>query len=532
MTNLRGYSLFGPQTVTDAMSPLMLAHDIIVQQLNGILVFKYRGDTGVVTIDNEEVLSAHAEGGEVVRPFSMVDSTDLNFPSEVNVNFIEGENDYQEGSVRERNLFAPVENVKRIRLPLVMEELDARKIAFRELWTEWTNRQTVKLALPPSFLDLVENDKLVIPYDGKTIRILIRQIERGRNGVLLVEGVIESEQSRDWSNAVSQGPGTTPYDLPNWVDVDFWLIDLAPLGDGHVQVSGFYIAGCATDFAAHWDGIRLYSSADDVTYGQVEGIEAESVLGKLISPNDTLGDGPFGVWDKTNTIDVELFHGSLSSKTELEVLNGANTAIVGTEIIGFQTATLISGQQYTLSNLLRGLRGTEAAIPNHVAKEGFALLNVGTFKFVEWSLESNKEYYWKGVPVGAQLSDVTAFQAAYKGNNLKCFAPVHIKGERDVSNNLTIKWVRRTRYRHSIFSLYPTPWDESWMRWYIDIYEDDTKVNLLRTVGLTGGIDPFSHYYTATQQAADGITPGDLVYVEIFQVGARVGRGKPGAEMI
>lgn len=55
----------------------------------------------------------------------------------------------------------------------------------------------------------------------------------------------------------------------------------------------------------------------------------------------------------------------------------------------------------------------------------------------------------------------------------------------------------------------------------IDVCDNDTFATVLRTIiGTSEGIE-----YTAAQQVADGLTPGDPVFVKAYQISAIVGRG-------
>ena len=64
-----------------------------------------------------------------------------------------------------------------------------------------------------------------------------------------------------------------------------------------------------------------------------------------------------------------MLNGSLSSVTELAVLNGENYFAYGDhgrwEVIGVQNCTLVSGASYTLYDMLRGRAGTEWAMGLH-----------------------------------------------------------------------------------------------------------------------------------------------------------------------
>jgi hypothetical protein len=69
--------------------------------------------------------------------------------------------------------------------------------------------------------------------------------------------------------------------------------------------------------------------------------------------------------------------GELFNASALEVLNNANAAVLGDEIIQFRTATLLlaNSRRYRLSGLLRGRRGTEWAVDTHTAHDRFVMIN-------------------------------------------------------------------------------------------------------------------------------------------------------------
>src|SRR5690606_8687256 len=79
--------------------------------------------------------------------------------------------------------------------------------------------------------------------------------------------------------------------------------------------------------------------------------------------------------------DIVIFNNEdLYSATEANVLNGSNAALLGDddrwEVIQWKTATLTDSTSniYRLSGLLRGRRGTDWAIDEHVIGDRFILL--------------------------------------------------------------------------------------------------------------------------------------------------------------
>lgn len=64
----------------------------------------------------------------------------------------------------------------------------------------------------------------------------------------------------------------------------------------------------------------------------------------------------------------------------MALVHGANLAIVGGELIQFGVSDPIGFGRFRLSRLLRGRRGTERAMENHVAGEAFAIIDPRTLQ--------------------------------------------------------------------------------------------------------------------------------------------------------
>ena len=112
-----------------------------------------------------------------------------------------------------------------------------------------------------------------------------------------------------------------------------------------------------------------------------------------------------------------------------------------------------------------------------------------------------------------------------EGESLKPFSPVNIEGERDGSDNLTITWLRRGRIGQELPSGADIPLSEESEAYEVDILDDAVSPHtVLRTIEVTSE----SASYTAAEQTADGLTPGDAVTVRVYQISASVGRGHYG----
>lgn len=224
------------------------------------------------------------------------------------------------------------------------------------------------------------------------------------------------------------------------------FVDAPPLPTDTVPDQGLLRLGVAPD-GADWNGAAIYRSDDGGedggnTFNLLAGLEGAATFGVIITD---LAAGITETWDQVNQLEVVLSSGSLASVSELAVLNGANAALIGDELVQFQNAELIGERTYRLSRLLRGRQGTEWAVGSHTAGDRFILLSPALYTTAIANNLIGRELFYKAVSVGNSLGNTDEITFTYTGRSLKPFAPVHVTGLRDSSGNLTINWLRRSR---------------------------------------------------------------------------------------
>jgi hypothetical protein len=286
--------------------------------------------------------------------------------------------------------------------------------------------------------------------------------------------------------------------------------------------AGFYAAACASDPTATWRGAILYVSVDDgANFRTLATIASESTMG---ATTNALGNFLSGnIPDELNSVNVRLSNGSLSSTDANGLLAGTNAAVIGDEIVWFRDATLQADGSYTLRGFLRGRRGSEYAMAAHSAGERFILVNASTMvRIPQETADIGIERLYKGVSSGRSLASTTAQAFTNLGVGLMPYAPVHLGGGRDGSNNVTLTWVRRSRIDGGWRNNVDVPLGESSESYVVEIYSDNTYATVLRTIE---GITSQTTTYTAAQQTSDGLTPGDPVFFKVYQLSATVGRG-------
>jgi len=294
------------------------------------------------------------------------------------------------------------------------------------------------------------------------------------------------------------------------------VIDVAPLQSAHIESPGFYYAVGRTDTRLEYRGFSVFISQDEgVSYERFVDSNKESDIG---STDTILADGTIDGWDLVNTVDVTMFGGTLSSVAQESVLFEQNIALIGTEVIGFADVEVIGEGQYRLSTLLRGLRNTDQVTGDHIVVEQFVPLSVENVSFAEVSPNLiGSALKFKIVPEGAAVEDANEVDVVLIDGTRRCFAPVDVQKELDGFNNADFTWERRTR--DLIDDYGDIPLLESPERYEIDFFDG---VTIVRTQGVEGAQ---TMEYTSSNQSADGLTPGNPIKLELFQLNKEGVRG-------
>ena len=177
------------------------------------------------------------------------------------------------------------------------------------------------------------------------------------------------------------------------------------------------------------NGWYIYRSYDDVTYelAGTTGIDSVASANAHGTTDTTLPSHKAVVWKYDQTLRVTLDANlAIESGTELEFFNNKKLAKIGDEIIGYKTATLISGTTYELRELIRGLFNTEPVA--HAIGEEFFTLDVD-FNYAFTKEDIGRTIYFKMLTFAGdtiqQLADVTGIAYTIQGEYLRP-APVSL----------------------------------------------------------------------------------------------------------
>lgn len=530
---------------------------------------------------NPKQLAASEYGQSRGSNFTQTRIQDLELPTEVSVTYFDPSLNYAEGMQYSRKSTSDKRNAQVLNLPIVLTPTEALTIADRLLYLSWTRRSSYKFSLSLRYSLLEPGDTIAVPFHGTGEIVQISKINIGANLLLEIEAsayessvyshssIVEaaSTQTINPNNntyqlsqrnltAITQVKnGSTTYtpgvdytfDLVNGTvtpvdggsilpgaaltisytqdevsppfsqviaagDTTLRVLDVPLIADSDVD-SGLYLAA---DGGENWHDCTVYVSRNGgSSYDLALVLITKSTFG---SCNTTLAASQNSGIDNINSLSVTIRSGELESVSLTDLNNGDNIALVGNEIIRFQTATLAGERTYTLSNLLRGCRGTEWAQSTHTAGESFYLLS-DYLERVEGSVSDvGTSLLFKAVTAGQSLDEVSPTAITVAGNSLKPYSPVNPTATKDPLGNITISWTRRDRKAGLRTDYANLPMSEVSEKYEIDVYSGST---IVRTLFCSAP----NYIYTAENQMVDFGRITSTIVIKIYQISGVVGRG-------
>ena len=510
-----GYYITSLTSFRDAVQPLEVTYLFDTLESQGLIKTQSRAlAANVATVTLDEVIETSP--GEPRFTNLRIQETDI--PHRAKGTFSDPDNDYQNFSVESVKISTASDRVASVSGPLVLRRGLAQELVSKLLYEQWSSREKLTFALPPSLLKVEVGDIVTLTTDVRSIQTRATHLRLGE--ALVLEGlhydrtVYEAIPATDVRRAIAVGV-VRSRPVAAFLDL--------PLFNGSSDEFVGYFGAYTNPFSS----IVLYRSSDDLTYTLNIVLQANTTMGAL---STALYSGVTSRYDRANKFRVIMFDSDveLSSVSDLELLAGANKAALYNadlglwEIIQFRDVSLISSGTYELSHLLRGQYGTEDAIGDPIPIGSvFVLLDDSIFA-VDMTIDDiDLSYYWKYGPSDRDISDVTYGEEthAYTGRGLKPFSPIHVKGSFS-GTEFTITWIRRTRKGGDNWNLVEVPLSEDSESYEVDILDGATVVRTLSS-------STTSVTYTAEQQVTDFGSIQSSYTVDVYQLSATVGRGTP-----
>lgn len=211
--------------------------------------------------------------------------------------------------------------------------------------------------------------------------------------------------------------------------------------DGTGSSTQKQIFAAASSTGNGWTGAALFA-AENGALSPVGNIgRKRATCGSLTSP---LAPGQSFLFDRGGYCEVNLLSDdfALLNASMSGLANGANRALVGSEIIQFATAERIEGSQWRISGLLRGRGGTEAcALKGHPSGAPFVLLDGRPLAIEPSTLGTATDL----AATGLADSDPVVSPIRNAGSTLRPLQPVHPKINWQPDGAIELAWKRRSR---------------------------------------------------------------------------------------
>lgn len=502
-----GQIMAPPYTARAAIEALQAAHGFDLIASGEQLVAVLRGSTSLVTISAGD-LGARRAGEAAVPPLERRRMEANALPRATNVRFLDSGQLYQPGVARaSRQAGGEARSESSLELPLVLDASAAKQIAERALYTAWRERELISARLSRAHIRVEPSD--VVTLGTEKIRVMRATLTADG---LAVEGVPVGDGSAYVSTAESDPPATAWQGVGVVPRGRLLVLDLPAIADDDDQ-PGLWLAVAA---GTGWRGGTVQRSADGVTWLDFADVP---VAATVAYATEALGDGSSTIFNPDQTLAVRVVSGTPETVARADLDAGANLAALGDEILAFLAAE--SGDEWTLTGLYRGLRGTEWATADHALGEALVVIDDAVL-FVPLPLaELGLPWAFRLVEPGVDAATASPVWIVPQGRTLKPYTPANFAGMRDGGDDLTLTWTRRARINNGLVAGVDVPLDEPVESYEVDVLDGGGAV--VRT--LTSTTETAT--YTAAMATADGLSPSGPVDFRLYQISARVGRGWP-----
>ena len=513
---VEGFYIDKVMPAKDAIKLLQKSFFFDVFRSGGKLIFSLQSATRPSIQIPIADLAAHQLGKARPKTFEYDSPFVEDLPKRVEINFVNPHISFDTDNVAAETENPNAKRKDTHNLNVVMTEDHADAIAYKHLHKAWLENIKIKFTLPPAYGFLEVGDRPKIPLYGNLQTVELTKVQMGADRSLNCEAkLIESaaiEVVNNFTSTLDTGGYNDPLSnitIKTQGDTNLYILDINLIQDSDSDY-GVYVTANGGE---NWQEASIYMSADDSRYVLVGSIVDKGAIGTLQSALD----------ENSTSFTVQLESGEFESATPTDINLGFNKLLVGDEILQFQERSLTGTNTYQISNLTRGLRGTENYLNSHAIGERVVLLT-GTDAVIERiplsAADIGQVRYFKAPSPGQSLENADAIALTISGNSLKPYAPVNLAATVDNVGNITITWDRRDRHAGDRTDYANFPLSEAKEEWEIEVFDEDS---LKRTIN---SFQKKTRYSVANQIADFGSLQNTMT-VKVYQISIDVGRGYP-----
>jgi hypothetical protein len=423
-TTVIGYAAFG-RSIAAAVAPLIDGFGIDLADDGEAL--RSPPVVDVIAV-GEDDLGASADARVSAR-WERQQSPAHDIPTEVTLSYYDPERDYQTGSTR-ASVAQQIGSQLQMELPAVVDASQARLLVEEIIARKWAERDKLILRLPPKFLALEPGATVSVPDSPTGWQAVKCNIDAmccvaELRPAVRISAMLEGEAGRSTSDAdLVAGPVTLA------------VIELPDLGRSLASSPSLHVA--ASSPGPVWRPAMVEISAGSFA-ASIPMARTKAVLGQAI---DVLGPGGPYLIDVENSVEVQLVDDEqwLTSCDDNALINGANLALLGGELVQFGVVDPTAPGRFRLSRFLRGRFGSDYARGEHSVGDTFLLIDSQTMCSVavpDWARGSLVRASCTGAPSSAT--------SLVSGQSVRPPSPVQLRAMLAADGSLALSWIRRDR---------------------------------------------------------------------------------------
>lgn len=502
-----GYAASGA-SIADALSPMVEGMDIALQPSAGGLRLTRASESAALV---EQAMIGASFNGQAERGVRLSRGRAEDVPVRLVARHYDPARDYQAGAQTAERAGAG-RGETNLDLPATLSAGAARSLAEARLQRLWVGRSAMELRCDWRALTL--DPGMAVTVEGHAGRWRIDRSEWEAMGVRLGLSQIGGAGVSD--PPASSGELVAQIDALHGV-TSLIVAELPVPGDELPSAPVAVIAAAGAQ--AGWRSAELF--IEDAATGGLSSIGSTAppaIMGSVaVMPEMAMSAALF---DTASAVEVDLLRGdmTLTGADDAALLNGANAALLGSEVIQFGMAVQTGPSRWRLERLLRGRRGTEWAIGAHAAGERFLLLEEDSLVTLSpGQVQMGATLLIDAIGIG-DLTPVRA-QAVLTGQAMLPLAPVHARAEFE-GDAWRLGWVRRSRNGWRWIDGADAPLGEEQERYRIALIHAGAVIR-------TAEVETPGWTYDAASIAADRAAGATgVVIVEIRQIGT-YGAGRP-----
>ena len=517
---LSGHIVGNAGTLAESLAPLLAIADAAVTAGDGLAIVTPAGTGAALPAG---IADARRPGDNRSAERQRRASADTQ-PGCLELAFYDVSRDYQPGLARVRHASRPAIDQRSIAAAMTAD--DARKLAIDLLATGEAARLEQTVRLPWRWLKLGVGDIMTTAASPDSWRIRERRFENFVVHLDLVRVRAPTPVQGAKAGLVRQTMPSRQVDFSEPADATFagvispvgvtqlHVLDLPALPGDTSEAPRLWLA--ANGSSDRWRRAGIAVSLDDGTsYSSVGTIVGGTVIGTTVT---ALKPASPLVWDRFGGVEIELLTDRdwLDRCSDAAVLAGGNLVLIGNELVQFAEVDALAPRRFRLGRLLRGRRGTEAAIYGHQIGERFIMIDPARMLAFDPPLDAlGRKLHF--IATGHSDVEIPPVAAVVGGVALRPLSPVGLRVRR-AAEGLLITWVRRSRSGYGWHDFVDAPTGELAESYTIALCLDGRFVR-------RQNVDSSAYFYATSQIDADG--GGNSLGIEVMQNSMIVGPGLP-----